>query len=189
MSRAAILVLAVATATMVLTGCGGDGGDGASDAPDTTPAPAPAAAADPEAAAQDLADDLADALVETQEQQGGGSATLTVGDQTWTFGSVLCAIGEDQTGQAGAEFVLSAIQDGLQLYASIDSFGHNVSINDIAEYENPSVALEAGFFETEDFIVLSGKNVTATASFVDTSPGYEFESLEGVDGTLEATCP
>ena len=77
--------------------------------------------------AEEFAEDQVDALEEVQEQQGGGSARLVVGDDEWTFDSVLCAFGEEQIGQEGAEFVLSSIQDGLQMYASIDSFGHSIA--------------------------------------------------------------
>lgn len=132
---------------------------------------------------EEAAEDLAAGLEETQEAVGGGSATLVVGDQTWTFDSVLCAFGEEQIGQEGAEFNMSAIQDGLQLYASIDSFGHSVSLNDIENFADPSVALEAYPGDAE--IVLDGKSVSATASFVDGTS----DSFEGVEGTLEATCP
>ena len=133
---------------------------------------------DPEGAAQDLAE----SIEEVQEARGGGSATLVVGDDTWTFESVLCAFGEDEIGQEGAEFVLSSIQDGLQMYASIDSFGHSVSLNDIQDFENPSVDLTAF---GDDFIELDGTSVRADTEFIDGTS----ESFEGVAGTFEATCP
>lgn len=42
--------------------------------------------------------------------------------------------------------MLSIIRDGLQLSASIDSFGHSISLDDVEDVEdveNPSVALSA----------------------------------------------
>ena len=54
---------------------------------------------------------------------GGGSKTLTVGDENWTFEPVLCALGPEEIGQEGAEFVLSSIQDGEQMFVSIDVLG------------------------------------------------------------------
>lgn len=132
---------------------------------------------------EEMAEEMADDLEDLQEAVGGGSATLVVGEQTWTFDGLLCAFGEEQIGQEGAEFNMSAIQDGLQLYASIDSFGESVSLNDIEDFENPSVALEA--FPGDAEIVLDGKNVSATASFVDDTS----DSFEKVEGTMEATCP
>lgn len=178
-----MLVLLMAAALLV-GACGGDGSD---DGGGTQPAGAVADVVpdsdeiveDPEAAVDELAEDLEN----LQEEVGGGAATLTVGGQTWTFGSVLCAFGEEQIGQAGGEFILSAIQDGLQLYASIDSFGHSVSLDDIENFTDPSVALEA--LAAEAFIVLEGKSVQASAPFIDGTS----DSFEGVEGTLEATCP
>lgn len=190
-------------AALILAACGGDGGDGGNEggeSPTTAPASNEEAPETTEAdttesdameEAEEMAEDLAEDLEETQEAVGGGSATLTVGDQTWTFDSVLCAFGEDEIGQEGAVFNLSAIQDGLQLYASIDSFGHSVTLDDIEDFENPSVALEAGgpiaslTGGEEEFIELDGKNVSAAAAFVDNTT----DEIETTEGTLEATCP
>jgi hypothetical protein len=170
----------------VLAACSDDNGtssDGnATSTPDTVSA-APSAPTEDEVAdsAQDMADDLADDLEEQQAAQGGGSATLVVGDQQWTFQSVLCAIGEEQTGQAGAEFVLSSIQDGLQMYASIDSFGHSVSLNDIQDFENPSVAIS---WLGQSGINVAGKEVTAEVEMIDETS----DDFETVAGTIMATC-
>lgn len=141
--------------------------------------------------AQDMADSMAESLESQQEAVGGGGATLTVGDHTWSFDSVLCAFGEDQIGQEGAEFVLSSLQDGLQLYVSVDSYGHSVTLDDVSDFENPSVSLAANSFsasmagESDQFIEVSGKDVRATAPFTDGTS----EGAETVTGTLEATCP
>ncbi|MFT7602110.1 MAG: hypothetical protein ACI8TP_005076 [Acidimicrobiales bacterium] len=132
--------------------------------------------------AADLAEDLAESLTDQQAAQGGGGAVLVVGDDEWTFDSVLCAFGEDQIGQEGAEFVLSSIQDGLQMYATIDSFGHSVSLNDIEDFEDPSVDLGS---TGDGFIIVNGKDINAEADFRDgTSDGFET-----VTGTFTATCP
>ncbi len=184
---------------MVLAACGGgDGGDegdaGTGDAPTVTTPSAEDLAEDPERAAQDLAEDLAEDpegaaqdlaedLEETQQAVGGGGATLTVGDQTWTFESVLCAFGEEEIGQEGAVFVLSSLQDGMQFYVSIDSFGHSVSLDDIEDFENPSVSLEAR--GAGEFIDLDGKNASGTAGFVDGNT----DDFAEVEGSFEATCP
>ncbi len=169
---------------MMFAACGGgDGGDdgdaGGGDAPAVTTPSAEDLAEDPEGAAQDLAEDLE----ETQQAVGGGGATLTVGDQTWTFNSVLCAFGEEQIGQEGAVFVLSSLQDGMQFYVSIDSFGHSVTLDDIEDFENPSVALEAR--GGGEFINLDGKNASGTAGFVDGTT----DDFAETEGSFEATCP
>jgi hypothetical protein len=132
--------------------------------------------------AEEFAEGQVDALEEVQEQQGGGSARFVVGDDEWTFDSVLCAFGEEEIGQEGAEFVLSSIQDGLQMYVSIDSFGHSISLDDIEDFENPSVSLSS---EGDDFIVLDGKSVSAAAEFID----FTGDDLATTPGTFEATCP
>lgn len=171
---------------LLVAACGGDDGD-------TTVEPGDGGAVadgdgDADAAGdivgdpEDDIEDMVEDLEETQAAQGGGFATLVVGDQEWTFDSVLCAFGEDQIGQEGAVFNLSSIKDGLQMYASIDSFGHSVSLNDIQDFENPSVSLDA--FGGE-FITLDGKNVTAEVQFTDGTS----DSFDTVPGTFNATCP
>jgi hypothetical protein len=132
--------------------------------------------------AEEFAEEQVDVLEEAQEQQGGGSARLVVGDDEWTFDSVLCAFGEEEIGQEGAEFVLSSIQDGLQVYASIDTFGHSISLDDIEDFENPSVSLSS---EGDDFIIVDGKSVSATAEFID----FTGDDLSTTPGTFEASCP
>ncbi len=176
------LVVACAVMVLLVAACGGDDDDGSVSVGDGDAGEIDVDAEDfiedPEGAAEELAEQIE----ERQEAVGGGSATLTVGGETWTFTSVLCAFGEDEIGQEGAEFVLSSIQDGTQMYASIDSFGHSVSLDDIQDFENPSVSLSA--FGGE-FIELDGKNVRAEAEFADNTS----DDFEMVAGVFEATCP
>jgi hypothetical protein len=185
-----------AALVLLLAACGGDSDDAADDlsataddvaedlgdaaedlASATSPEELEEAVDDLEEAAEDMVDDL-------EAQQSGGSATITVGDQTWTFDGALCAVGEEETGQEGAEFVLSSIADGLQFYVSIDEFGHSVSIHDVENFEDPSVSWDSDM-NAGEFIVVDGKNVTGSVDFVD----YEHESFDGVAGSFEATCP
>jgi len=178
----------LAGVALLLAACGGDDDDAAEPTDVAADSVTTTSAADEDDSAgvveelQEDIDELAEDLEATQAAQGGGSATLVVGDQEWTFDSVLCAFGEDQIGQEGAVFVLSSIQDGLQMYASIDSFGHNVSLDDIEDFENPSVGLEA--FGGE-FISLDDKSVNAQAEFTDSTS----DSFETTPGTFTATCP
>ena len=167
---------------LVTAACGG--GDDAESAADSTADAVEAAVSslaeggDP----QEAVDDIAEGLEDLQESSGGGgSATLTVGDMTWTFDSVLCAFGEEETRQEGAEFVLSSIQNGMQMYATIDSFGHSVSLDDIQDFENPSVSLSS----SEGEVILDGKNVTADMEFRDDTT----DDFETVSGHFEGTCP
>jgi hypothetical protein len=144
-------------------------------------------AEDPEGFVEDMTEDLE----AQQEAVGGGGAELTVGDETWTFDSVLCAFGPEEIGDPEAEFVLSALADGLQLYVSIDGFGHSVSLNDIANFEDPAVGWEAGGFaamedDAGEFVEVDGKDVRAEAEFTDTRDEL---SPTTAPGTLDATCP
>jgi len=170
------LVVVVAVLAVVAVSCGGDDGGDTSEI--STPS-VEDLLDDPEQAVADLAEDLE----ETQQAVGGGSATLTVGDETWTFSNVLCAFGEEQIQQKGAEFVLSSIQEGMQFYVSIDSFGHSVTLDDIEDFQNPSVALEAR--GPGDFIKLDGKNASGTGGFVDGTS----DDFAETEGSFEATCP
>jgi hypothetical protein len=197
------LALIVGSVLLLVTACDGEGSeDRAQDTAATTQVSGEtltestadsnaAAEAEALAAAQAAADAAAEALEAQQEAQGGGSAVLTIGDTTWTFESVLCAFGPDEIGQEGAEFVLSALQDDLQLYVSIDEFGHYVSIDDIENFDDPSVSMTAddtaaSLNGADEFLVeLDGKRATAEGFFID----YSTDGLEGTEGTLEATCP
>lgn len=170
------MVVVLALLAVVAASCGGTE---EGEAPEISTPSVEDLLDDPEQAVEDLADDLE----QTQQAVGGGSATLTVGDESWTFNSVLCAIGEEQTRQEGAEFVLSSIQDGMQFYVSIDTFGHSVTLDDIEDFQNPSVALEAR--GPGDFIKLDGKNASGTGEFVD-GTADDFATTEG---SFEATCP
>lgn len=196
------MIALLAILALVLAACGGDEGTTGAATTDSlgeeleealeddTPEELP----DPETVeeeAQEMADEMAEDLEDLQEAEGGGSATLTVGGETWEFDSVLCAFGPDEIGQEGAEFVLSALQDGLQLYVSIDSFGHSVTLDDIQDFENPSVGLSADPFTAqflgnpEEFIEVDGRDVSAEVAFDDTTT----DDIEGTEGTLTATCP
>ncbi|HSL57121.1 MAG TPA: hypothetical protein VK866_04695 [Acidimicrobiales bacterium] len=188
-----IATAAALALVLVLTGCGDDGDDPVTDAADEATDEATDATTDAAGeGVQDMADDMAEDLEDMQDAVGGGSAVLTIGDETWEFDSVLCAVGPDETGRDDTPFVLSSIQDGLQLDATINTeFGHSVSINDITDFENPSVAWSAGgpiaaiSGGEADIIEVDGKDVRAEGEFFDDLG----ESLETTPGTLTATCP
>lgn len=117
------------------------------------------------------------------------SATLIVAGETYEFDRPRCAFGPEETGREDTEFVLSAIQDGMQLDATINTrFGHVVSLDDIEDHENPRVSWSAGEVGStssgsEEIIRLDGKRVTVEATFTDQTTGTT------ADGALEATCP
>lgn len=124
-----------------------------------------------------------------------GSATLTIGDTTWEFESFLCAFGYEST--ESDRFVLSTSAfitvDGtqLQMTADIDdpsgqerSSGadvtHRVDINDISDFENPSVSWE---LQGTDLIQVDGYDIAAAGTFVDGTG-----ASEPTEGTLTGTC-
>jgi hypothetical protein len=176
--RIAAAALVAAMASMA-AGCGDDAGAGptAGEPGGTTAATASPTTATPTTANVPAA--------------GQGSATLTIGDDTWAFDRVRCAFGEEQIRQEGAVFVLSATGDGLQLMVSIDSWGHIITLDDIADFANPSLGWSAGdpvhrlFADAGDFISLDGTRVSATADFRDTVSG----AFEFTPGELRAVCP
>jgi hypothetical protein len=187
----------LAAGIVFIGACGSDSGGDDASTPDSA-----ADAEDIEEAVEDLADaddpqeaveDLVDDLEAVQESAGGGGATFTANGQTWEFPSVLCAFGEDQIGQPGAVFNLSAIADGLQLYASIDDSGaaHSLSLNDIEDFENPSVALSISPFVAStvgapaDFLTLDGKQVSASVLMIDDTTNQPTAE----PAQLSATCP
>jgi hypothetical protein len=135
-----------------------------------------------------------DTASESAAQTSGGetravSAIFTVDDDTYEFDRPRCAFGAEETGREDTEFVLSAIQDGMQLDATINTrFGHVVSLDDTEDHENPRVSWSAGEVGSrssgsEEIIRLDGKRVTVEATFTDQTTGTS------ADGTLEATCP
>lgn len=173
-----------ATLVLGLSACGSDGGETPAVEEPTAEATASAtpAAEDVTTDLEEMAEDMAEDLEARQDAAGGGSATLTAGDQTWTFDGALCGFGEEEIGQEGAEFVLSSIQDGLQFYVSIDTFGHMISIYDVEDFENPSVALSSDGSAGE-FITLAGKNVSGRTTMVGD------DGTGAVEASFEGTCP
>jgi len=119
-----------------------------------------------------------------QPPSSGGTATLVIGDETWTFDDPLCAFGPEAIGDPDAEFVLSAFSGGLQLYVSIDRPGHSVSLTDVRSM-NPSVDWGAEEFgDQAGLVIVSGNEISASAPFID----YTDDALPTMDGTLTATC-
>ena len=78
--------------------------------------------------------------------------------------------------------MLSSIQDGMQMYVSIDSFGHSASLNDIEDFENPRVSVSSF---GGDFLTLDGKNFSGSADFFDDTS----DSFETIQGSVSGTCP
>ena len=185
MRRIITIAILSLVAALLLTNCGGTPVDPTPTQPAMPTTMQDAATAEPVAdKAQDMGDGMVENLENKQAAEGGGHATFTAGDKAWKFDSVLCAFGEAEIGQKGAEFVLSSIQDGLQLYLSIDSQGHSMSLEDVKDFKNPSISLaQADSFV--DFLILKGKNVSGEAEVLD----WNEEPPTKIPATVEAMCP
>lgn len=198
-------LLVAGLVTLLVAACGSDG-DTSTDGGDQ------AATETTEATADSPATTAADSPATTtgapettaapEAPRNAGSATLTVGDATYEFDNYYCLAGPENTGNdrvslsSGAMGTVDEVR--VQLDASIqdpDEEGRmegegtiqSVSLNDIEDFENPSVALDAitGFLgEPAWTITYDGSTVTAEALFDDSTT----DEIEEIPGTLQATC-
>lgn len=135
---------------------------------------------------------------------GLGSATLTIGDESWSFDDVRCGFSQEETFLRKQSFYLSAFgetADGvrIELSATIlddqengryegDGVSYAIILEDAQDYENPTlswVSLTGLFGEVEPVIQVDGKNVTADTIFQD----HVTISGDKIPGTLKAACP
>jgi len=179
--RRTALMIAV---TIVVAACGG-GTDTTTGTADDPPSPT-----------------TTTAFVIPENTNTPGSATLTVGDQTWEFDNYYCVRGIENTGNSRVSFSSGAFGEfngvNTQLDATIldmdelssmegDGTIHSVTIEDIDNVENPIVSLSAqsGFFGTPAYeIAYDGNIVTAETVFDDDMT----EEIEAIPGTLTAVC-
>jgi hypothetical protein len=169
----AILILA-----MLLAACGGEVTESttepADDGPDPTTATDQAAPPETQASADEPADEPA-------AEPDAIAITLTIGDETWDFPGAQCAFQNAPAGDAGSEWNVSYVTNGLQVYVADDAFGILVSVADIENGGNPTVSWEA-INETVD-ITVDGDDISASGTFTDGVNGGTAE------GTLTAKCP
>lgn len=133
--------------------------------------------------------------------EGAGSATLTVGDQVFTFDNYYCRVGAANTQNANISFSSGAFGevDGnrAQLDASIydgdgqdrmegDGVIASVTFNDVADFDNPKVSLsaESGMQATPVVFEFDGSTLRVETTFDD---GLTDE-MDEIPGVLEATC-
>lgn len=133
----------------------------------------------------------------------GGSATLTIGDETWEFDNYYCAFTPEESRNARVSFSSGAFGESAtgartQLDASIQDTNeqgryegegtiHSLSLDDIDDFESPSVSWSAvsGLVgESTAFIQVEGNNVHAETFFDDGTT----DALEEIPGTLDAIC-
>ena len=137
---------------------------------------------------------------------GMGSATLTIGDETWEFDSFGCAFGHDATQSDIFSFSSNSFGEHsngarVQMQADIeDATGqgryegegvvYTIYIADIEDFQNPSVDWEStsrslpSMASGETVVTIDGDHITGEGLFDDLLTG-EFEQ---VPGTLDGAC-
>ncbi|MFQ5967041.1 MAG: hypothetical protein ACE5MI_05455 [Acidimicrobiia bacterium] len=125
---------------------------------------------------------------------GVGSATLTIGDETWTFDKVdFCALPPVEP--KDSSFVLIGKLGDWQLIAEIhDDTGaqrlEGEGVYDTIDHQNladGTLGLWSASSQAsgQQFLVVEGLSVTASATFDD----LRTTEIEETPGTLDATCP
>ena len=176
-TRLRFLVL-VGVVALVGASCSSDGAtDTEPDTPDVTTASDQESLPNTQAQDEESADEPAD----EPAPAGDIAITISIGDETWEFPAALCAYKNGPAGEAGSEWNVSHVNNGLQVYIADDEFGTLVSVADIENGGNPTVSWEAIGDAVE--ITVDSNDVTATGTFTDGVNGGTAQ------GTLTATCP
>lgn len=139
---------------------------------------------------------------------GGGSGTLTIGDESWAIGDVRCVFSAEEARNPDFPFNLAGFGESstgarAQLSADIydpsgqerhegDGVSHNITFTDIEDFENSSVSWTS-FDDVTGFqgngtitvITIDGKNIHGAGDFDDGTT----DELEAVPGTMDVTCP
>lgn len=136
---------------------------------------------------------------------GSGAATLTIGSESWTVHNVFCTFSPEDAGNARISFSVSGATEtagGVRVHldATIqdpkeqgryegDGVIHTISIDDIDNFENPTVgwsSIKGAFGDKGDIIHVDGKSVTVETTF-DNSLTHDV--IEETPGKLEGICP
>lgn len=147
--------------------------------------------------AENLDEDTVALIQSRMEPFDPGSATLTIGDQTWEFTSFVCAFGHEATSSDVYSFSSDSRGEhegaAVQMQANIrdesgegrfegDGLTHEVFITDISDFENPSIDFQ---LSAPSGIIIDGNDLRAEGLFDDElTPG----EIEEIPGTLVATC-
>lgn len=179
MPSACLRFVVLVVVGLVAVSCSSDGAtDTQPDTPDVT-----TAALDQESPPKTQApvEESADEPADEPAPAGNIAITMSIGDETWEFPAALCAYKYAPAGEAGSEWNVSHVDNGLQVYIADDEFGTLVSVADIENGGNPTVSWEAIGDAVE--ITVKGNDVTASGTFSDGVNGGTAQ------GTLIATCP
>ena len=185
-----LIVLALA-----LTACGGDSAGSDDTVVGTDGASAETTVAQPESESEETSDGAAES-----GPPGSGSATLTIGDQVYTFDNYYCAEGSENTRNDSVPFSSGAFGEvegsRAQLDASMydpdqqdsmdaEGVSFSVTLNDIDDFENPVVSWADSFFAEEPPVFeYDGATLRVEAQFDDELT----EEMEQIPGVLEAIC-
>jgi len=134
---------------------------------------------------------------------GAGSATLTIGDETWEFDNYYCAFTPEQSQNDRVSFSSGATGESaegsrIQLDASIQDTEEqgryegegtiqSLTLDDIDDFENPSVSWSAvtGIAGGAAFTIqVDGNNVHAETVFDDGTT----DAIEEIAGTFDGVC-
>jgi hypothetical protein len=210
--RTALGLGGLASLALIVAACGGDDATSepavatgsptaavtAAPAPVVTDAPAPEAT---EAPVPEVSE--APAATAGASTSGPGTATLAVGEESWSFDAVFCAFSPEEARNARVSFTASVIGevDGTRVQLSVDiqdpdeegryegdGVIQSVSINDIEDFEDPSIAYSStsGFPGMPEWAIeIDGKDITAEPPFDDETT----DEMEQTPGTLSIVCP
>jgi len=173
--RKSLVILAIA---MVAAACGG--GE-SSDTVGTDPGATTTTAADTSEASS-APTTQADSSDSPPAADAPGGIVLTIGDQVWEFPGAQCAFANARAGEDGSEWNVSNVQDGLQVYVYVEGGVQEVTIDDITNGGNPTVAWVAGGDAVS--LTVDGDDIVAEGTFTDKVGGSAPTA-----GKLEATCP
>ena len=186
------VILLSATA---LAGCSSGSGEGPAEEPEATEeAPAD------DSAAADSEEDSAGG------EQGDGTATLTIGGDTWRFDNFLCVFGHEANESDEYVFVSYAEGEhttgaGIQLFVQVrddtsqgryegDGVVYEIEMFDSDDFENPSVHVLAtsdpSYGDMNALVSVDGDAVTAEGTFFDDATFGT--GAAGTPGTVDATC-
>lgn len=203
--RARVLGVVVLVLAIGLVGCGGDGeADGSTSV--TTGADVDTTVPEEDSEDTTTTTEAATTTEAVASGAGPGEATLTVGDETWTFDNYLCAFGYDATQSQTFSFSSTSFGEhstGARVQMLVDIADESgggryqgdgveaiITINDISDFENQAVSWEAnssdGVFGTGPFdVVVEGDSVAVASANFDSGLTDE---REAVPGTFQGTC-
>ena len=212
-----LIPFAVLAASLAFVACGGDDDDSGDDAPAATAAPngdgdddSGDEGADGDSNDAGDGDDADDGDVAGDDGDAGdgagdgaGKATLSIGSESWELDVVTCALSPEETESARMSLLVTAFGetaqgDRIRMIASIqdpeeqgryegEDIVKSIELKDIDNAQDPSLhwqSIEVPDRGIETVFQIGGDGVSAEAGFDDRTS----DAIEGISGTLSATC-